>query len=625
MLYGRRGVACAWGVFLALCLSVGALGDDDAHDHRLVVIEELPEEALIWPDGTVVRGPGQRVWKPICGSDTSNVTQEAFEQMIADTKAFIAREPMTVIDNTVQRQDMVLGGAGGINLIFNVSGGLSPEATQAVAEVEAYIERQFASPVSVTVSFSMQSMGSGVLGAAGSNYVSPPSWPTMRDALQSSMDADDDIQNWLPTGSTIPVRYNIASDFITDENRVYATRGNYSALAGQQGGTAVSITLNTDFSWDFDPSNGVPGSFWCFQSVLVHEVGHALGFTSGTDFRSFDMETLDVYRFQRTAWNPSTLAEFQTLPRTVHKNSLNDANSDIIVAEYRMEDGNPRQASHFRDNLSIGIMDPTLGGGQTFWPNFYRKADLDMLDAIGWSFSDCNGNLVNDFFEILDGDLEDLNLNDIPDDCEREAPLYEIFSTSCLPCSGEGLCINGQCYAPKNRYLSIRPQNAGSSTALRVKHVDSGMSWWVGEPDVEGIARLASAPEFRDWGLYPEVIQVGDCPIVPGASYEVQSLLDIDDPQDEGAYSAVLAVPTVSLWGDVTGSSVNVPSDGSVNFSDVSAVVDCFRASPNALPLERCDLSATTPDATVNFQDVSAAVDAFRGLPYPFADPTTCP
>jgi hypothetical protein len=108
------------------------------------------------------------------------------------------------------------------------------------------------------------------------------------------------------------------------------------------------------------------------------------------EFRTNDIEALDIYRFQRTDgtgdFNPDSYAEFQTTARLVDKNlPNNDAVSDIIIAQYKMEDGIPYQASHFYDkNPPIGIMDPVLGQGQTFVPGYFSAADKRLFDAIGW-------------------------------------------------------------------------------------------------------------------------------------------------------------------------------------------------------------------------------------------------
>src|SRR5262245_18385950 len=103
--------------------------------------------------------------------------------------------------------------------------------------------------------------------------------------------------------------------------------------------------------------------------------------TSGVDFRFRDMEVLDLFGFQRTDgagdYNPDTTAEFQVQARRCAFNAANDDhNSDLISAEYRISDGNPYQASHFREQTpNIGLMDPAIGAGQTFYPAFYSTAD----------------------------------------------------------------------------------------------------------------------------------------------------------------------------------------------------------------------------------------------------------
>jgi hypothetical protein len=50
-----------------------------------------------------------------------------------------------------------------------------------------------------------------------------------------------------------------------------------------------------------------------------------------------------------------------------------------------MSDGSPHQMSHFREQTAnIGLMDPALAPGQTFYPAYFSTADLTMFDAIGY-------------------------------------------------------------------------------------------------------------------------------------------------------------------------------------------------------------------------------------------------
>lgn len=350
-----------------------------------VVFDEPPAEAVLYHNGKRVLMEWQSVWKPVCSSDVSRLATEDLAQIARNHMAQFASakpEELTIVDSGVR--------GAGINIVFVIAGSVPPAAISALAAVEAYLEAQFADPITVTVNVSFQPLGAGILGGTSSTY-GYTSYTTSRAGLVNNRDASDTIQTWLPTGSTIPVRYNGASSTVTNEDRVFWTLANFNATVGAVSGVAANMTYSTNFTWDYDPSNGIsPGTF-SFQDVVVHEVGHALGFTSGADFRTADLEVLDLFRFQYTDgsgdYNPDTLAEFQARPRLVDYNVPNDAHiCDLISAEYRMSDGSPYQASHFREQTSpyIGLMDPAFTYGETHWPNFFQAADLNMFDAIGY-------------------------------------------------------------------------------------------------------------------------------------------------------------------------------------------------------------------------------------------------
>ncbi|MEO1584087.1 MAG: NF038122 family metalloprotease [Planctomycetota bacterium] len=380
-------------VLACLIGTVGTACGVQAQARPVLTLQERDAVATLYATGETVSLPAETRWRYFCGSDTAGLTNAdlAFavqNHVSVEAAASEGQAPSAVVNTS--------DGRGGLNVVFNVSGNPPAGALAALAEVEQVIESQFFDSSSVVVSVSFQGLNPGVLGATGSGFVNN-TWANARAGLQNGADADDDLLAFLPAGSTIPVRYNASNDNVTNENRVFFTDANFKATIGSLGGTDANITISTNFNFDFDPSNGISGGAFSFNDVMIHEVGHAMGFVSGVDFRNNDIEALDIFRFQRTDGNfdydPDTFSEFQTTPRTVDFNNLNDnANSDIIEAEYRMSDGSPSQASHFREQggcgsfpNQIGIMDPSFGPGCTFLGrDYYTEADLNMFDLIGY-------------------------------------------------------------------------------------------------------------------------------------------------------------------------------------------------------------------------------------------------
>lgn len=354
------------------------------------LIEKGPiVQSTLYLDDSVIALQTETVTLPMVGSDLTGVTLDDFARMVAS-----GREAAESSSNrkTIGEEPF----SKGLNVIFNVSNSPGVQADTALARAATYIESVFEDPITVTINVNFASLPPGVLGWTSVNYAGYVSWSNTRDGLMNGMDENDIIQAYLPPGTTIPVRYTGTSS-VTEENRCRFSRANYNAVIGTQSGTAASMEFNTDFSWDYDPSNGV--SRYCFQSVAIHEVGHALGFTSRAENwyqPNSDIDALDIFRFQETDgsgdYNPDDYSEFQTTPRLIdYNNPEDDHSSDIISAEYRMSDGSPHQASHFRTSVSA-LMDPNLASGETFYPDFYRIPDKDMFDAIGWDNTEITPN-----------------------------------------------------------------------------------------------------------------------------------------------------------------------------------------------------------------------------------------
>lgn len=356
------------------------------------------------PETSIVRWTGQQethdtytLWRPMCGSNAAGWTTDTLKHIAEDHAAKMADQANIVTIDTPRTGTR----AGGINIVFNINATGAPAGYQtAFTAAEAYLEAQFADPITITLTVSWANLGGSVLGATGSNYQSGVSWATSRTMLVNSMGADDVIQAFLPTGSSIPVRFTATSATVTNVSSVDWTRGNYKAAGGGiSGGTEGNMQLNNAFSWDFDVTNGVSSSLVSLTDVLVHEVTHALGFVSVVDQQATTfINPLDAFRFARSVrsgisnTNPASNADFQTFAREVSFNNptTDDANTDLISAEYRMSDGSPYQASHFFEQGggapagAVGIMQPALPNGVTFYPNLYKTSDRSVMSALGY-------------------------------------------------------------------------------------------------------------------------------------------------------------------------------------------------------------------------------------------------
>lgn len=162
------------------------------------------------------------------------------------------------------------------------------------------------------------------------------------------------------------------------------------------GDAAPSIGFNSAFQYDFDPSDGIAAGRKDFEGVVVHEIGHMLGFVSrvGTDELPTPGQAapsiFDFYRFRPGI----TFGTFTTAQRVLGSGGdqlffANDVPLALSTGRPDGSGGDGQQASHWKDDAQtgtkIGIMDPTLASAERAQ---LTAADLAAFAIMGWNIVD---------------------------------------------------------------------------------------------------------------------------------------------------------------------------------------------------------------------------------------------
>ena len=305
-----------------------------------------------------------------------------------------------------------MAGQSDLTFTLNDVGGVGPgsQAEAGFLAAVALWQSFLTDDVNIRLDVSFASLNPGVLGSAGSSR-SIVSYEVYRDALIADGTSADDataIANLEMSNSLSFATQDQNGTYVLDNNNSnnnnFLSINTTTALAlgisidanGNpiDDGTSAfaSITFNSDFNFDFDPTDGIDAGHIDFVGVAFHEIGHALGFVSGVDVvdnnSTIDLNgfaifgQLDVFRYSDNAQN-----QFGTGTRDLGYGgdpyfSIDGGATNLGFFSSGRQNGDGNQASHWRDGLGLGIMDPTSApAGQA---NTITELDIRAFDVIGW-------------------------------------------------------------------------------------------------------------------------------------------------------------------------------------------------------------------------------------------------
>lgn len=154
----------------------------------------------------------------------------------------------------------------------------------------------------------------------------------------------------------------------------------------------ASITFSSRFLWDFDQADGVDSGRQDFVGVAVHEIGHALGFVSGVDTVDVVIEFFGDDLDDESVFSGLDMFRYSTddgiLDLSVGEDSylsLDGGATNLGLFSTGGFNGDGQQASHWKDNLGLGIMDPTANPAGSI--NVVSDLDLMALDVIGYNLT----------------------------------------------------------------------------------------------------------------------------------------------------------------------------------------------------------------------------------------------
>lgn len=330
----------------------------------------------------------------------------------------------------------------GLEFNFNPAAGMSQQAIDGFRDAANLWSAILTDDIIVNINIDFRALGAGILGQASSSTQSISYTDYRSSLIADSLSSSDAtaVAN-LPAGPNLTIYTSAAgdaSDRIDNDgstnNRILDINTTTSKAVGlrtaDNAGVDANIAFSSNFTWDFDRTDGITGGAFDFIGVAAHEIGHALGFRSGVDLvdaragtgasvDNFRVATgLDIFRFSAQSVAAGADIDMQAGTETKFF-SIDGGATQITTFSQGRRLGDGQQASHWKDNRGIGIMDPTAAPGEYA---DITEFDVQAMDVTGWD--------VNHDFGDAPDTTGGTNLGDYQTTIENNGPRHDLFAAS---------------------------------------------------------------------------------------------------------------------------------------------------------------------------------------------------
>jgi hypothetical protein len=292
--------------------------------------------------------------------------------------------------------------AQAITFNFTYQPGITQQQIAAV-ELAGSIWSAYLQDINVVVNVHVE-MTNGVLPTGKLGGATPGIKKINYDKFKLGLAADGTANvNLLPTSNYSSNLYSARLQNGSINSSYYellTTTANNKALGNDLSGTASGldayIQLEQSINWSYNYAGGTVGqNQYDFVSVVLHELGHSLGFISGIDaLSSLALPTaLDMFRYSSQSANQGAMdyavggTKYFSINGGQNPFNFTSNNSTLqalfSTGQNTLFGGDGDQASHWKKNIQpyLGIMSSTIQMGGI---RKISTLDLTALDYIGW-------------------------------------------------------------------------------------------------------------------------------------------------------------------------------------------------------------------------------------------------